>query len=370
MQYTVEVGFIQFSENNNEFSSQKDQITNYLKHYITPFIDILTIQEKEKRNSKLFYDAILRSIFRERVNFARDGHEYQNIVNTIVLSDFFLQITKNDPNLARSRSNIYQLFSELIYNDPQRADQNYSFLTREAVKYLDLSLDEFSLNQFAKKRKIQLNDSLTIQEQLHLFDHDISSKISTLNSLIRKLKGKAEHLKEPESMERIINDITAVLNLSKDEIPDAEDVDILLILKEIQHESKLKIELQPCGINGDNNIWKFVNKGYLMVIFENLIKNSKEAYKRNSITVPDPSILIKADFIHDIITIQDWAGGVPSELLHNDKLFEPYVSEKGCAQSTGLGLSLVKKACKMLSLDIKYKVSGNSTTVLIQKFKE
>lgn len=364
LQYTLEVAFIQFSENDLDFSIQKRDLNHYFKTFIVPFIDVMSI--RGKRSRKIFYDIILRVIFKERANFERKGHEYQNVVNTVVLSNFFLTITEGERNLNRSRSNLYQLFSELIYSDPENPNQEYFFLTRKAVDYLDMSLKEFPTNQFAKKRKIQLIDSLTIQEQLHRFDHDVSSKISTLNSLIRSLKRKSTGLQEPEQMGRIISDLKVVLDLSRSEAPEPENVDVLAALEEIQDEASTGIEIHCVG---ETKEW-LSNHGYFKVIFENLVKNSREAYKRHAIKIPEPAILIKADFIKDEIIFQDWAGGIPENLLRDDKLFEPYISEKGYAQSTGLGLSLVKKACRMLSLAIKFRVEKNSTMISIKKIEE
>ena len=374
LEYAFEVAFINFTENSNEFSLQRKELQEWVDKYISLFIKHLNIGDK--RDDKFFYDVILRIIFKERANFERKGNEYQNVVNTIFLGKYFLKLTNgNDQSLdnnnhasyKRSRSNVYQLFSELIYNDPEQKEQDYFFLTRNAVEYLEKSLNELPTNLFAIKRKNQLADSLTIQEQLHRFDHDVSSKISTLNSLIRRLKRKAENLDEPKRMERIINDISVILNLSKEEVPKLKDVDILSVFNEIKNTGNFKEIDIIIKSKGEKTYW-LLNEGYFKIIFENLVKNSYEAYERQFIKDPEPRIEITANFENNEITLQDWAGGVSDTLLKNEKLFEPYVSSKGVSQSTGLGLSLVKRACKKLSLKISYKViNSNSTIVTIKK---
>ena len=363
LEYAFEVAFIYFTENNNDFSIQRKKLQKWVDNHISSFIKHLYIDDK--RNYKFFYDVILRILFKERTNFERKGNEYQNIVNTIFLGKYYLKLTDNSL-YKKSRSNVYLLFSELIYNDPEQKEQEYFFLTQNAVAYLEKSLKEFPANLFAIKRKNQLVDSLTIQEQLHRFDHDVSSKMSTLNSLIQRLKRKAKNFNEPTQMERIIDGINIILNLSKKEVPTLQNVDILSVFDEIKNEYNfIKIKIES---NGEKTYWS-LNKGYFKIIFENLIKNSYEAYKRNLIKMPDPAIKIVTDFEKNKITLQDWGGGISDTLLKNDKLFEPYVSSKGVSQNTGLGLSLVKRACKKLSLEISYRVVNDSSTIVTVKKK-
>ena len=268
LEYAFEVAMIHFTENNTEFSMQQEKLQEWTDENIFSFIQCLHIVDA--RDYSFFYDVILRIIFKERANFERNGNEYQNIVNTKFLGKYFLKLTGKERSLyKRSRSNVYQLFSELIYNDPEQKGQEYFFLTRNAVEFLEKSLDEFPSNLFAKKRRHQLSDSLTIQEQLHRFDHDVSSKISTLNSLIRRLKRKAKELNEPKRMERIIDDISVILNLSREEVPELEDVDILDIfneITEINNFGQLNIKIES---KGEKRCW-MLNQGYFKVIFENI----------------------------------------------------------------------------------------------------
>lgn len=363
LEYIIDVGLIHFTENRDEFAVQREGLTQWLDDHVVRFINVLKIENK--RENKLFFDVVLRSIFKERANFERRGHDYQNVANTRTLGEFFLKLTTGVENVSRSRSSVYQLFSELIFNDPEQVNQDYYFLMRRAVEWLEKSVLEFGQNHFARKRKEQLNVSLTIQEQLHRFQHDVNSKVSTLNSLIRRINKKTPDMKEPVEMERIISDIRVILNLSRDEsdIPDPEEVDFEAFLKQLRDESPLEIAI---AAQGENRVW-LSHRGYLNVIFENLIKNSREAYERNCITFPHPAICINADFDAGVITLQDWAGGVREDLLRDDRLFEPYVSDKGVAQNTGLGLSLVKKACRILGFNICFQSEKESTIVTLKK---
>jgi len=364
LEYLIEMAFIRFTENDLSFDEQENSLKNWLSNEIKKFIEPLTIEEK--RPEKLFYDVILQKIFKERANLERKGHEYQNVVNAKFLGELFIDFTEdNAQSYIRSRSNIYQLFSELIYNDPSQKNIDYYFLTRKAVSYLDKSIDEFNKNLFAINRKHQLVDSLTIQEQLHRFDHDVSSKIPTLQSLVRRISKKAPTLTEPARMENIIQDLNVILNLSRNQIPDREKIDLIELLEEVKKESSLEIGI---AILGKPEKW-YSNFVFLKTIFENLIKNSREAYERKKIAIPTTAIKITVNFSDGTIILKDFAGGIRPDLLHNDKLFEPYISEKGIAQGTGLGLATVKKACNNIKLDIKIQSENDSAIITLTQKK-
>lgn len=365
MEYLIEIAFINFTQNSDEFKEQESGLKKWLKYKIEKFIRSLYI--KEKRPHKLFYDSILQKIYKERANFERLGHEYQNVVNAKMLGELFLEFTQNINDFARSRSNVYQLFSELIYNDPTSSSTDYYFLTKQAVAYLDKSITEYKNNLFAIKRKQQLSDSIIIQEQLHRFQHDISSKISSLGTLTRRIREKKPELTEPVRMDKIMHDIMAILHLSRNESPKPELVDIEELFEELKSEFTVELKIVSLGSPYKWNS----DYGYLKVILENLLKNSREAYTRRKMLEPSPAVILTVFFDQGIITVEDFAGGIKKELLEGDKIFEPYVSEKGVAQGTGLGLATVRKACKSLGLDICIESIENKTTkFIIKKIKE
>ncbi len=361
LDYSLKLVLSKFSENQESFESQTINISNWLERFIKPYIEGLSIPKK--RAKKIFYDVILHNIFQERANFERNGNEYQNVINTKILSEFYLSLIENDKSFDRSRSNIYRLRSELVYSDPTEKNQDYYFLTRKAVDFLDKSLAAYSRNKFSKNQKNQIVDSLTIQEQLHKFEHDVNSKMSTLSSLIKKINRKKLDLDEPHKMKKIINDMQAILNLAKDEKPNPEEVNLLELLEDVKNESFLSLEYV---VAGNPEMW-LSNYGYLKIVLENLLKNSREAYDRNKISTIEPAVKIYMDYEKNEIKIQDWAGGISSDLLRNNKLFEPYVSEKGVAQGTGLGLSSVKKACEKLELSISITSEKDSTIITLSK---
>jgi signal transduction histidine kinase len=352
-----------------EFHRQRMIILDEIHRLLPPFIEALTLEPI--RPKSFFFDTFLAKTYKERVNFERKGITYQNVFNTKILAEAFLELTQDNKEMGRRRSNVFLLLSEIIFNDPEKIKEDPLFLTQEAVKYLDKSLEELGENLFAKKRKDQLNDNITIQEQLHSFQHDVNSKMSTMSSLTDALQRQYPENDEIRKIVRTMEDMRSVLDLSQNKTPHPETVDIVALMEEIRSERK---ELVAIKLLGQPLEWKYSNRGFLKIILENLIKNSLEAYERHAISLPQPAILITVDFENHSISVEDQAGGIPENLLHNNKLFEIYVSEKGIAQNHGRGLAHVKDACEKLEMEIildsqRNKAENTGTTKFTIKRK-
>lgn len=78
----------------------------------------------------------------------------------------------------------------------------------------------------------------------------------------------------------------------------------------------------------------------LMQVFLNLFKNAVDALVEKEI--PNPVVIIRGheDTHHQIIEIEDNAGGIPDDIL--PLVFNPYFSTKGPALGTGVGLYMSK----------------------------
>jgi PAS domain S-box-containing protein len=82
----------------------------------------------------------------------------------------------------------------------------------------------------------------------------------------------------------------------------------------------------------------------LSQVIINIIQNSRDAFRDNSITEKKIFINTKKTEQFVVIEIQDNAGGVESEIL--DKVFEPYFTTKHSSSGTGLGLFMSKMICE------------------------
>ena len=82
----------------------------------------------------------------------------------------------------------------------------------------------------------------------------------------------------------------------------------------------------------------------LSQVIINIIQNSKDAFRDNSVTEKKILISTKKTEQFVIIEIQDNAGGVEAEII--DKVFEPYFTTKHSSSGTGLGLFMSKMICE------------------------
>ncbi|HDR04256.1 MAG TPA: hypothetical protein ENN84_03280, partial [Candidatus Marinimicrobia bacterium] len=220
IEYAVE-NILRFAgREKTDFHGQRMIILGEIHRILPPFIEALTIEPI--RPKSFFFDTFLAKTFKERVNFERQGNTYQNVFNTKILAEAFLKLTESEEKMERRRSNVWLLLSEIIFNDPEMDKKDPLPLTQEAVKYLDKSLKELQTNLFAKKRRGQLNESITIQEQLHRFEHDVNSKISTLSSLTDALQKQYPDNDTIRQITRVMADMYAILKLSQDKKPNYE----------------------------------------------------------------------------------------------------------------------------------------------------
>ncbi|NUM37072.1 MAG: cyclic nucleotide-binding domain-containing protein [Candidatus Brocadiae bacterium] len=82
----------------------------------------------------------------------------------------------------------------------------------------------------------------------------------------------------------------------------------------------------------------FVNKGDLVQIWTNIIKNAYESLMQSKTSQSEIKIGTISRENHILISIQDNGPGIPPDLM--SKLFQPHITTKFHSQSSGLGLGL------------------------------
>lgn len=155
--------------------------------------------------------------------------------------------------------------------------------------------------------------------------------------------------------------------------PNAE-LEEVSVLKLIQSscmviDSSLRSNAIEIVISIDENIKVLTRKNDVTQIILNLVKNSMDAYLERS----DEKRVINISAVKAServeITVQDFAGGIPKEIV--DKIFDPYFSTKDKKNGTGLGLYMSKMIAEdHLGGYLDVRVEGESTIfklVLVQK---
>lgn len=120
----------------------------------------------------------------------------------------------------------------------------------------------------------------------------------------------------------------------------------------------IKIDIEDIEVLGITN--------ELTQVLVNLINNSKDAFKHNSILLREINIKTKKEGGFALIEVQDNAGGISKESI--EKIFEPYFTTKHKSCGTGLGLFMSKMICEQGlhgSLDVKSKKKMTTFTIKI-----
>ncbi len=87
-----------------------------------------------------------------------------------------------------------------------------------------------------------------------------------------------------------------------------------------------------------DNILVLANKGELVQVWTNLLKNAYESLIQAKIEHPEIKISVNKEENYAVITITDNGPGIPRDLL--PKLFQPHITTKSNGQFIGLGLGL------------------------------
>jgi PAS domain S-box-containing protein len=210
------------------------------------------------------------------------------------------------------------------------------------------------------------NDEL--EEYAHIVSHDLKSPLRSINALVSWLKednqGKLDatslenfaHIETTlEKMEQLISDVLTYSSVGSDnsEITDVNTSDLVSELINILYFPEhigVKITKALPTVRG--------NKTKLQQVFQNLISNAvKFIDKKDG--------LIEIDVVdkhtHYQFSIKD--NGIGIEEKYHDKIFKIFHSLKKSKDSSGIGLSIVKKIVNLHGGDIWLESEPNIGTI-------
>ena len=237
------------------------------------------------------------------------------------------------------------------------------------------------LDSFIKLKNINqnLNDTQLKNKELeqfaHITSHDLKAPLRGISSLATFIKEDLEagqnkevfnHISIlQEQVERLENLINGILNYSKIGKLTLAPVDLnLLINEELNNYKRLqkvifKIKNKLPTVNGD--------KVQLSQIISNIISN---AIKYNDKDVCKISIYSIEKPKSYEITFEDNGPGIPSK--YHQKIFEIFqtISKKQTYESTGIGLSIVKKIIEKHNGNIWIESNGKLGTKFIISYSK
>jgi len=212
----------------------------------------------------------------------------------------------------------------------------------------------------------------------HQWRQPLTGMSMSINNLLLDYElGDVDEKRSKDTLE-IINKQIAYLSTTIDDFKNFFKPDIKsnkVNLKLLVSDSCMIIDssLRSAGIIVQNNIKDDIifvtKKNDVIQIILNLVKNSMDAYKENSIK--DKSIVITAQETNKTVSIiiKDSAGGIPQEII--EKIFDPYFSTKDKKNGTGLGLYMSKMIVEdHLAGELSVKTEDISTIFTIKLAKE
>lgn len=228
---------------------------------------------------------------------------------------------------------------------------NYS-LNGEVIGSIGIHLDitdikslEIQKEKLVKELK-KSNDEL--QEYAHIVSHDLKSPLRSIDALISWIKednkGKLddtslqnfEHIGTTlEKMEQLISDVLEYSSIGSDD-SEKLDVDTDILIKELLNMLYLpehitvKVENKLPVLKGD--------KTKLQQLFQNLISNATKFIDK-----PKGLINIKVKSVGNFYQFSIADNGIGIEKKFHEKIFKIFHSLNKSKESTGIGLSIVKK---------------------------
>ncbi len=178
------------------------------------------------------------------------------------------------------------------------------------------------LNDLIKEYDSSIGDSEVTNDDHHAIAQDMSTWIQKIKSyteymsdVITTVKGQAVSLSEDSNTSFEVDELVKRVNIL------------------MKHELKNALVNFNVSIKTKPNIVLHGNIVSLVQVINNMISNSIQAYHGEPNKDIDLNIYTKKDKL--IISIKDYAGGIPKEV--KDKLFKEMITTKG-KDGTGLGL--------------------------------
>lgn len=320
------------------------------------------------------------------------------IVGTVVrtgISEIIRDTSKDQRYIIDDKERLSEITVPIISNNKvigiiDSENDNKNHYTKEQVKVLEniANLVAISLKTALNIREREVvelkNTELlkewgksneALQEYAHIVSHDLKSPLRSIDALVNWIKEDNKDLFDQNSLknfnliettlERMEQLISDVLHYSKVDVEDIKEIDIDLnhiledIISVLYIPSHMNVKIQKTlpSIKGD--------KIKLRQVFENLLTNA--------IKFSDKSKgLIEIDFSakenHYEFSIKD--NGIGIDKKYHDKIFKIFHTLNKSKDSTGIGLSIVKKIVGLHGGDIWLESELNNGTTFYFTLKK
>jgi len=304
--------------------------------------NIVRHPDVEKNKFKLLWDTIkAKNTYKDTVkNLSKNGKTFY--VNTTVIP-----ILDEKNNIVEFIAIRYDVTKEFEYKKEMQEKQRVMFwqsrLASQGQMLANIAhqwrqpLTELNLALYGIKKSAQNNKSTDLDK----FYDESKKIIQNMSLTIEDFSNFFEPQKEKHSfcIKKSVNESIKLLQkiISKEMISIQTDFE----------------SVQVIGVSNE-----------LTQVIINLIKNSIEAFVKNSILIREIFISIKKVNNFVIVEVSDNAGGISK--INLEKIFEPYFTSKFNSTGTGLGLFMSKMICEQGlngSLNVKSKKNTSTFTI-------
>jgi len=293
----------------------KDGSTFYVNTTVTPILDE---NENIVEYIAIRYDVTKEVVLKEKL--LKKEKEYEELNKSLEI-----RVAEKTKELKELNKNLELRVSEEIVKNEEKQrvmfwqSRNASLgqMLANIAHQWRQPLTELSLAMFSIKKAIKdknLDDVSKFYDESKSTIQNMSETIDNFTNFFQPQKEKHSFL-----------------------LSDSIDESIRLLGKIIRNDMiSIKTKYEKLSVLG-------VSNEFTQVIV-NLINNSVDAFRTNSILIKEISIDIKQDDEFAIVEVGDNAGGITKDTI--DKIFEPYFTTKHASKGTGLGLFMSKMICE------------------------
>ena len=280
---------------------------------------------------------------------------------------------------------------EVLEQNARLNDQNQQLLNaQEIIKQQNDELQRYNenLEEKVSQRTADLKDTnhklaenvQKLEQYAFMTAHNLRAPVARLLGLTQLLELDPKASKrnwmnilskvkeEGKSLDSIINDLNAILELRKNKKTSTEEVDLESVLTHVQKILKETVEKTEAEITIDLQEWAVLeaNRTYMENIFYNLISNAIK-YR-----LPDtqPKINIRTYFKQAVKVIEVRDEGIGIDLKrHKGELFGMYKRFNTHTDGKGLGLFLVKSQVEIMGgrIQVQSEIGKGTTFRLLFK---
>ena len=246
---------------------------------------------------------------------------------------------------------------------------------------------EVNLEQNKQKQEqilLQNSKMAALGEMISVISHQYKQPLNTLlllasdtHELLSGKNGDKMALKNIENIRMNVELMNETIDVFRDFYKEdfcEKEFDLIDVLDDVLYICRPQLQVKNIELrftydDGPHEIKGYAN--YIKHVLMNLITNAKDELAKKAKStdnfIPYVEINLRQDENKFIVTIEDNANGVDSELL--DKIFEPFFTTKG-DDGTGMGLYLCKLIFeKKLRGDIRLANAKNPTKFELELLK-